>query len=73
MFFSFYTSIIRPVLFKFDPEFILGVSDGWKETPEDINDTNADINHTASKQLKDGQLYLIIGEAVYTATGQRIR
>lgn len=58
---------------SFDPEFILGVSDGWEETPEGINDTNADINHTATKQLRDGQLYLIIGEAVYTATGQRIR
>ena len=60
---------------SFDPEFVLGVSDGWKEggtNPEEALDTpNSAAN--ARKVLIEGQLYIVIDDQIFNIMGQQIK
>ena len=58
---------------SFDPDFILGVSDGWKDAPQGFGNTNADTNTHAVKYIKDGRLYILINDELYNVYGVRIR
>ena len=55
---------------SFDPEFILGVSDGWKESTEGIENQQSEI--TTHKYIKDGHLYFEVNGQTYTITGQKV-
>ena len=55
---------------SFDPEFIPGQSDGWRE-PQAID--NVDVVPVARKLLINGQLYLMVGEQMYNLQGQRVK
>ena len=57
---------------SFDPDFVPGVSDGWREDPpyEAIENTNAKAN--ADKKFIGGHLYIEINNHLYTITGQII-
>lgn len=56
---------------SFDSEFILGVSDGWRESSEAIE--AVEEQHAAQKQFVDGQIVIVVGEMIYNITGQRIK
>lgn len=55
-----------------DPEFIPGQSNGWKGgDPQALE--MVQTTPRATKILKDGQIYIVVDEQVYTITGQRIK
>lgn len=55
-----------------DEEFVPGVSNGWRENaPSDIEIVNRQSSNR--KFLKDGQLYIRVGEHTYTITGQKVK
>lgn len=56
---------------SFDPEFILDVSDGWRESEQGIDDLEA--SSVARKVLIDGQLYILVNDEMFTITGQRVK
>lgn len=55
---------------SFDPEFILGVSDGWRDS-QGVDDV--ETTPVARKVLIDGQLYIVLNEQVFTITGQLVK
>ena len=56
---------------SFDPEFILGVSDGWRESSEAVE--VVEIQPVATKELINGQLFILVGEQLFNLQGQRIK
>ena len=56
---------------SFDPDFIYGVSDGWKDSPTGLDD--AEEHHAAHKLLIDGHIYIQTIDGLFTITGQRIK
>ena len=56
---------------SFDPAFIPGVSNGWIEDPQDIG--NAEIENKPAKVLINNQIYIKLGDKLYTITGQKIQ
>ena len=65
---------------SFDPEFILGVSNGWSEEAIDDTDTPDDTEGidsfmctpSATKILRNGQIYILIDHTLYNIMGQRV-
>lgn len=57
-----------------DEDFIPGESDGWRENGggEEAIDT-IEETPAASKIFNNGQLYILVGEQMYTITGQKAR
>jgi len=61
---------------SFDPEFILGVSDGSRSVPTPEPGTNVEnvpVEVPAKKVLVDGHLYIMVGEQLFTITGAQVR
>ena len=57
---------------SFDPEFVLGVSNGWIETvPSAIE--NEQISTKKQKIMRDGKLLIVIGDQIYNVMGQKIQ
>ena len=56
---------------SFDTEFVPGVSNGWRDKPEAIENEHISVKN--KKILRDGQLLILVGEQIYTITGQKIR
>ena len=65
---------------SFDPEFILGVSNGWSEEAIDDTDTQDDTEGidsfmstpSATKIFCNGQIYILIDNTLYNIMGQRV-
>jgi len=55
---------------SFDPDFVPGVSNGWREETTDIEQTNAHVK--ASKILLNGLLLIEKDGKTYTITGQQV-
>ena len=54
-----------------DPDFIPGQSNGWRGDPQAVETVQSAVR--ATKILKDGQIFIVIDEQIYTITGQRIQ
>ena len=62
---------LKHLISSSDPRFVPGVSNGWiDDVPESVEQTS-EHNITSRKILKDGKLYIQVGDQLYTVTGQR--
>lgn len=61
-----------------DPRFVVGESNGWIDNPSTIDGVAADGSSAPSqparitKVIIDGKLYILVGKARYTPTGQKV-
>ena len=61
-----------------DPRFVVGESNGWIDNPSAIDGVAADGSSAPSqpasitKVIIDGKLYILVGKARYTPTGQKV-
>lgn len=46
---------------------------GKSDTPTDIENTNATANAKATKIFRNGQIFILSGEMVYTLQGQEVK
>ena len=58
---------------SFDPDFVPGESNGWREEPQGIDPIANHQLPITNKILRDGQLLIIRGDKTYTITGQLIK
>ena len=65
--FSFTTALA-----SFDPDFILGESDGWRDPVQHEALENEQIWTQNSKILRDGQLLIVVDDKIYNILGQRV-
>ena len=54
-----------------DPRFVLGKSNGWIDEPSDIE--NTDSQRKSRKIITDGNIYILVGDKLYNALGQRVK
>ena len=58
---------------SFDPDFVPGVSDGWREDPPYEAVENTDAKANAVKYIRDGKLYIFVNNQEYNILGQQIK
>ena len=57
-----------------DLRFELGVSNGWTdEIEEAIDNTNANVKANATKIFREGRLYILVSNELFTIQGQRVK
>lgn len=63
---------MRHLMASSDEDFIPGVSNGWREdAPTAIEIVNRKLSNR--KYIKDGQLFIQVGDQIYTVTGQKVK
>jgi len=63
---------MRHLMASSDEDFIPGVSNGWREdAPTAIENHQSPI--TNHKYVKNGQLFIQVGDQIYTVTGQKVK
>ena len=63
---------MRHLMASSDEDFIPGVSNGWREdAPTAIEIVNRKSSNR--KYIKDGQLFIQVGDQIYTVTGQKVK